>query len=181
MSNGLDTIDRLGCRDKMPKPRLLPPPEEVTFTAYGVARPAGSKTARTYRNKFGNVVLRSDGSPLVGVMDACTKSGPWKKAVRQAAKAAFHSEPFTGPVEVLIRFVMPRPKGHFGSGKNAGSVKALAPPYPISKPDLLKLARLVEDVLTGIVYADDSATVSLVLAKVYGSPPRCEITVRPIE
>lgn len=179
MNSGPSTIDRLSA-SAIERIRLLPSPREVSFTVYGVAKPAGSKTAMTYRNKSGGLVLRPNGSPVIGVIDACKTSKLWKKQVSTAAQDAFDGEPFDCPVEVSMRFIVPRPKTHFGTGKNAASVKASSPGHPTSKPDVLKLARLVEDQLSGIVYVDDAATVKLAATKEYGEPARCEITVRPI-
>jgi len=42
---------------------------------------------------------------------------------------------------------------------------------------VLKLARGVEDALSGILYMDDAQIVSERLTKLYGSPARVEITV----
>jgi Holliday junction resolvase RusA-like endonuclease len=75
-------------------------------------------------------------------------------------------------------FIMPRPKGHYRSGKHAGEVKDGAPPYPAVKPDAGKLARGTEDALTGIVWRDDSQIVTEVLTKRYGPQAGCRIRVR---
>jgi Holliday junction resolvase RusA-like endonuclease len=48
------------------------------------------------------------------------------------------------------------------------------------KPDVLKLARAVEDALTGILYRDDAQIVTEVLRKRYGDPPRVEIRLSPV-
>lgn len=67
-------------------------------------------------------------------------------------------EPSEGPIGVMLTFFFPRPKSHFGSGRNAGKLKASAPEFPITKGrnDLDKLVRLVLDGMTGVVYVDDS-------------------------
>jgi Holliday junction resolvase RusA-like endonuclease len=85
-----------------------------------------------------------------------------------------------GPLLVEITFWMPRPKGHFGSGKNAGKLKANAPRFHVSAPDVLKLARGVEDACQGLIYRNDSAIVTELLQKPYGEPARCEVRVVPI-
>ena len=66
---------------------------------------------------------------------------------------------------------MLRPKGHFGKRGLLPS----APIAPIVKPDLLKLARAVEDALSGLVYKDDAQIVREILDKHYGEPARVEI------
>jgi len=53
-------------------------------------------------------------------------------------------------------FVLNRPKAHYGTGKNARMLKPSAPTEPTVKPDLIKMARAVEDAMSGIVYKDDS-------------------------
>jgi crossover junction endodeoxyribonuclease RusA len=62
---------------------------------------------------------------------------------------------------------MPRPKGHYGSGKNELTVKNSAPKYPDKKPDCTKLLRALEDALTGILWIDDSQVVRQVVGKSY--------------
>jgi Holliday junction resolvase RusA-like endonuclease len=88
--------------------------------------------------------------------------------------------PLNGPLLLELTFWTPRPKGHYGSGKNAGQVRGSAPRHPTVKPDLLKLARAVEDALSGIVYRDDAQITTEILQKAYGEPARCEIRVVPI-
>jgi Holliday junction resolvase RusA-like endonuclease len=133
----------------------------IKFFMPGIARPAGSKSA------FG---LKSGGkyTGRFVVVDACKKSKNWKNEVNWAAK------PFTpktgllqGPLCVKMIFQIQRPAGHYGSGKNSGQVKASANQMPVVKPDVLKLARAVEDGMTGIIYRDDSQIVTEILAKRY--------------
>ena len=51
---------------------------------------------------------------------------------------------------------------------------------PIKRPDVDNLAYLVTNSLKGIVYADDSQVVDLILHKRYGNDPRTVIKVIPI-
>ena len=75
---------------------------------------------------------------------------------------------------------MPRLKGHYGTGKNAGTLKPSAPLFHTSKPDLDKLVRCIKDALTGIAWKDD-AQVSLVCAtKVYDEQPGARISIKPL-
>jgi len=74
------------------------------------------------------------------------------------------------PVSVGIVFRLARPQSHYGTGKNAGILKADAPPWPTSKPDVDKLARHVLDVLTGSLWKDDSQVAELSLRKTYAKP-----------
>lgn len=139
------------------------------LTVYGAAAPAGSKRA---------VVNPSSGRAFV--IDANKNVAAWKREVRQAAGEAFHGELYTGPVSVEFTFYRVRPKGHYGTGRNDGVLKASAPAYPTQAPDALKLARGVEDALTGLVYRDDAQIVDEVIRKRYGSPARVELTVLPL-
>ena len=83
-----------------------------------------------------------------GVMVESSKAvGPWREAVR--AETQRHvSKPFGGPVRVDVTFFLPRPKGHYGSGRFAGEIKKSAPLHPSGRPDLDKLLRALLDGLT---------------------------------
>ena len=147
----------------------------LSLSVVGLPRPAGSKRAFAIR-KNGQLTGR------VSVVDACTESREWKTAVAREAVIAMNSgrQIFTGPVRLRLLFQMPRLKGHFGTGKNANVLKAHAPARPTVKPDLLKLARAVEDALTGIVWRDDAQVVIEQLEKVYGGCPGCSIEVEEV-
>ncbi len=129
------------------------------------------------RGKNGSILTRPNGSPIVNVTDDCKESKSWKKLVADAASERTSGHPLAGPLSVTMTFIMPRPKCHYGSGKNASKLKDSAPHYPTVKPDVLKLARAAEDALTGIVYRDDAQTVELSVRKRYGWPTRCEIKI----
>jgi Holliday junction resolvase RusA-like endonuclease len=136
------------------------------FCVLGLPRPAGSKRA---------FAIRKAGIPTgrIAVVDACKESRDWKNTVSQEAAIAMSEEDrqmFTGPVSLSVIFHLPRPKGHYRTGKNAAELRRTAPEYPITKPDLLKLTRAVEDALTGIVWRDDSQVVEQRLEKRYGKP-----------
>jgi Holliday junction resolvase RusA-like endonuclease len=142
----------------------------IAFTVFGVAQPAGSKRA-FYNKKAARVIVTDDNK----------RSRPWKAEVASAAQTAMLAQSVTpggtlvdGPLELSLTFVVPRPKGHFGA---KGSVRPSAPSHPIVRPDVLKLARGVEDACTGIVWRDDSQIVVEMLRKEYGEPARCEIFV----
>lgn len=104
----------------------------------------------------------------------------WMDEVRRAAQRIYSGQPVEGPVAVEMTFFRKRPDNQVGTGRNAGIVKDWAPRYPTTYPDVLKLARGVEDAMTGIVYADDAQIVEERTLKVYAAPgtaPRCEVTV----
>lgn len=141
----------------------------IAFTVYGIAQPAGSKRAFAHKST-GRIV----------VVDDAKGSRAWKTDVAKAARAHAPAALLETPLKLEVLFVMPRPKSHHGTGRNAGVVKASAPQWPTVKPDATKLLRAVEDALTGIVWRDDAQVVVQTACKVYGDPARCEITVRPI-
>ena len=138
----------------------------IYFTVYGIAQPAGSKKA-FHNAKTGRTV----------VVDDAKGSRSWKTTVSEAALPHLPREPLTGPLAVSMLFYFPRPKGHYGSGRNAEKVKASAPEWPAVKPDTTKLFRAVEDALSGLVWRDDAQVVHQVAAKRYGHPARCEVSV----
>src|SRR5262252_361179 len=98
-----------------------PRSDGVTLTVYGVPAPGGSK-----RHVGGGVIV-----------DASTRSRPWKALVTDAAVETMNGgELLTGPLVLRVRFVLPRPRGHYGSGRNAAAVRPGAPAYPAGRPDV---------------------------------------------
>jgi len=137
-----------------------------TLTVYGTPAPAGSKRALPLGGKLGGRAI---------VVDANTRAKPWKNQIAQAAGEKMAGrELIRLPMHVNFTFWVRRPKAHY-NGK--GELRAKAPQNPSKKPDLLKLARAVEDALSGVVYADDALIVSEFLVKRYGAPERVEIEI----
>lgn len=89
----------------------------------------------------------------------------------------------TGPVALCVKVYMQRPKGHYGTGKNAQILKANAPKFCSTKPDLDKVIRAVQDCATGIWFRDDSQVVNYDGSlKLYcESEPRVEATLCDID
>lgn len=78
----------------------------------------------------------------------------WRDAVSLAAmKAMGSARPWLGPIELDLEFVLPRPKSQW---TKRGQLTKSAPRHHVTIPDRCKLARAVEDAMTGIVYKDDS-------------------------
>jgi Holliday junction resolvase RusA-like endonuclease len=147
----------------MAKARLF-----VRFVVPGVAQPRGSKT----------IGRKCDGSSFI--RDDNPESKRWMSTVSKAAKAAMseHNKRPTGkPVLLMLTVYRTRPKGHFGTGRNASQVKASAPAYPATKPDTTKLVRGIEDALNEIVWTDDAIVVEQRTSKRWGAVPRVEIAV----
>jgi crossover junction endodeoxyribonuclease RusA len=95
--------------------------------------------------------------------DSCRRLPEWRRAVATSARIAYKGEPVKGDaVHLRFEFMLPRPKSHFGTGRNQWILKPDAPSNPIVKPDLIKMARAVEDSMSSIVYHDDSQVCSYV-------------------
>ncbi|MEI6258527.1 MAG: RusA family crossover junction endodeoxyribonuclease [Deltaproteobacteria bacterium] len=107
----------------------------------------------------------------------------WVMVVRQQLKelAVRH---FSGAVAMKIVFWMKRPAGHFGSGKNAGVLKASAPASPVTKPDIDNLLKFLADCLNHCsIWVDDSYIADIDMKKRYAEPgtePRTELVLREV-
>lgn len=149
---------------------------QIAFTVYGKTEPAGSKNSYVPLDRNGNPYRRAGGGVMVQTVDANKNAKSWKSQVAAAAGAAYRGELLTGPLKVTFQFFRPRPGGHFtskGQLSKAGR-EAIA---PTTKPDVLKLARAVEDACTGVLWRDDAQIVLEVLAKEWGEPARVEVIV----
>jgi crossover junction endodeoxyribonuclease RusA len=103
---------------------------------------------------------------------------PWRNDIRSAADAAMDGEGLIlSPVLVRMTFVFPRPKSHYGTGKNAGVLKTRAPLHRASAPDLDKLIRAVGDALTGVVFRDDAQIVTVEAHKINGETPGVRVSL----
>lgn len=106
-----------------------------------------------------------------GVRDDNPATKPFRDIVTAEALTARKTagwEPRPGPVVVDVVFTMPRPRGHYGTGRNATKVKASAPSHPATKPDSDKLGRAVLDGLDDAgVYLDDGQVFDLHIVKAY--------------
>ncbi len=166
----------------------------IEFTVYGKPVPQGSKRAQVIYNKGKPVV--KNGRVITVVLNDNEDLTNWRNQVADKAMKAWRSlthtspdnntdpELIQGPVALIIEFVRPRLKGHFGTGRNEGKLKASAPAHPITQPDTVKLARAVEDALTGVVWVDDSQVVKHVLTKRWGERYEthvaiCELVTQP--
>lgn len=134
----------------------------IRITIAGLPAPQGSKTRTNW-----------------GVREDNPRTKPWRAAVADEALRTMEGvEPLSGPVEAHVLFYFPRPKNHYGSGKNAEVLKQTAPTFHASKPDSDKLQRAIGDSLSGIALRDDAQIVHWNVWKLYGKP-RCEIILRP--
>lgn len=86
-----------------------------------------------------------------------------------------------GAIFLNVVIYLPRPKGDFSKGKNAGKLKPSAPKDHIKHPDLDKLVRAIQDALTKIIWRDDSQITMLHALKYYENtlkPPGIEIYIK---
>lgn len=83
-------------------------------------------------------------------------------------------------VELHLRFYIARPKYHYGTGRNAGTVKdRFLSARPTGRPDLTNLQKLAEDALTGMAWKDDDQVCAVDARKEFTEgPPRTEIRIR---
>lgn len=136
-------------------------------TVYGTPEPAGSKKAVSWQAR--------DGRSGTNVIDANPRAAKWKNQVAQVAGGIWEGHRLIDdPIEVKFVFYVARTKGHYGT---KGNLLPSAPRWPAKRPDALKLARAVEDALTGVVYRDDSLIVRELLEKEWGEQERVEITI----
>jgi crossover junction endodeoxyribonuclease RusA len=108
-----------------------------------------------------------------GVMVESSKAvRPWRDAVRTETQkfmtwADGIRGPLPGPVRVHVLFYLPRPAGHYRTGRVSG-LRPSAPALPHRKPDIDKLARSTLDGLKeGGAYGDDAQVTTLTAQKFY--------------
>lgn len=84
-------------------------------------------------------------------------SNEWKACVIHALRGNAGLFPAGVPLRCDLTFYLPRPNGHFGSGKNLHTIKPSAPKRPTGKPDRDNLDKAVCDAITAAgVWRDDS-------------------------
>lgn len=141
----------------------------IQFTVLGRPQPAGSKKAFAHPT-----------TKRIVVVDDAKGSRAWKQEVAGEAHRAHGVALLTGPLALTLRFYVARPKGHYGQGRNAGTMKPAAPLWPTTRPDATKLTRAVEDAITGVVWKDDAQVVAQTIYKHYGEPERVEVTIESL-
>ncbi len=140
----------------------------------GTPAPQGSKRGFVVK---GRVVMT----------ESSTKVKPWRQDVKAAALNAVAElapwEPMTGPLVIHISFSLPRPRYHYGTGKNANLLKPSAPAWVDKKPDIDKLTRSTLDALGEAgVWRDDSQVAVVMASKRYATtgPPGAAIAVNTL-
>lgn len=155
--------------------------ELVSFTVMGKAVPAGSKNAHAiYRGKRGAKVFTGK----VAVVDSSGEKGrEWRKNIQITAIDAMGRAfipLIEDPILLEVMIQEKRPKSHYRTGKFAHLLKENVPLHNVSKPDLTKLIRAIEDALNGIAWRDDSQIVSQHCIKKYGPDDRVYIRISKI-
>lgn len=144
---------------------------ELAIRVHGTPAPQGSK------RHLGRGVL----------VESSKAVKPWREAVKYAALEVLlraRQQPLSGPVILDVTFLLPRPKGHYRTGRFDHLLRDSAPLYPAGKPDIDKLVRSTLDGLGEAgVFRDDAQVVSLDgTVKLYADdqhPPGAVIRIRP--
>jgi Holliday junction resolvase RusA-like endonuclease len=145
----------------------------ITIWVPGIPQPGGSKKGFAYFDK-------DRGRYRALITEDNKKSKPWRQSVEWSAKETI-DQPLMGALEFRIIFFMPRPKSHFGTGRNANLLKPSAPYFHTGKPDTTKLIRSTEDALKGIAWSDDCQVADQKGKKIYGARPGALIFISPAE
>jgi Holliday junction resolvase RusA-like endonuclease len=152
----------------------------ISFFALGT--PAAQPRARARARK-----IFIHGKPTwVGDVYNPPDADQWKRDVGAAARAHTPAEPLTGPINLELAFYFPRPKGHYGSGKNEGKLKDSAPMFHQVRPDAENCIKAVQDALTEMrFWLDDCQIVRVRADKYYENlpalKPGCQITIVPLD
>jgi crossover junction endodeoxyribonuclease RusA len=152
----------------------LPLTAQIAFRAFGIPKPQRRPQA-WFNKKTGRASVYN----LKNAED-------WKGCIALAAQPFVTTTPLAGPLSVSMTFWFPRPKNHYGSGKNAKTLKPSAPRFPSSKgkEDVDNIFKPVADVLTVLRLWDDDG--QIVIAHVYKefasvvNAPGCHVTVTPL-
>jgi crossover junction endodeoxyribonuclease RusA len=138
----------------------------ISFVVYSRAAPQGSKTY------LGQGRMK----------ESSERVKPFRADVRRAAESAALPPdwPMAAPMRVGVRFHFARPKSHFK--RDGVTLSKSAPEEATSHGlgDLDKLARSVNDALSGVLFNDDRQVVEMHLAKAYDSEDLVIISAEPL-
>lgn len=138
---------------------MTDPSHRLSITVYGLPAPQGSK-----KHVGRGIMIESNQKHL----------DTWREDVKLAALRALEETPSWdrsyAAVTAHISFTLPRPKGHYRTGRFADQLREKAPRLHGTKPDLDKLLRSTGDALTAAgVYTDDSRLAQVFAVKSYPS------------
>lgn len=159
---------------------MMPASGAISFLVPGTPIPQGSK--RGFYNKR---------TQRVQIVDADRNGlAEWRMKVtayaRDGATVLGYPVPIEGPVGVRIAFILPRPQSHYGTGKNAKTLKPSAPRYPAKMPDIDKLVRAILDGITDAgLWLDDGQVIWIKATKEYVGVagimhPSCRVELGPM-
>lgn len=126
------------------------------FKVYGDPMPKGSMKCIGARGKVKH--------QLVEQLD----NGPWLEKVAGMARIVVGERAdLHQPIGLELTFTLGRPKSHYGTGRNAHSVKASAPAFPTAHGtgDLDKLERAVLDSLQEAGVLNNDAQVQRIISE----------------
>lgn len=144
----------------------------VSFRVHGIPKPQGSK-----RHVGNGIMVESAGEAL----------RTWREDVKHAALEARATldEAMSGPVELRVTFILPRPQSHYRTGRNRNLLRDAAPDFPWRRPDIDKLLRSTFDAITSAeLWHDDNCAVHVAAWKTYavnGTPPGALISLETLD
>lgn len=123
---------------------------------YGPVQGQGSK--RLGRNQ-------ATGKPLL--LDANPKTRSWRQDLRREMLRTAPERPLDCAVRVYLTIYVPRPRSHYGTGRNKDRLKPSAPVFPPVGVDVDKVARAALDAGTGVWWSDDRRVAFLIVRRLY--------------
>lgn len=100
-----------------------------------------------------------------------------KQSLREVVQTQAPPKPLLGPLRVDCFFYFAHRKGDYGSGKNAGVLKASAPLWKDTGKDRDNCDKFVLDAITGVFFLNDSQVCDGRIIKQYSENPRTEIYI----
>ena len=88
--------------------------------------------------------------------------------------------PWEGPIKLMIICYFLRPKSHYKTGRNAGSIKQNVPIHHAQRPDADNLLKFIADALNGVFWRDDAQICDCYVAKKWSTTPKIEIHMEKI-
>lgn len=106
----------------------------------------------------------------------------WRHAIYMHALVTLKMRkdpPFDGPVSVTLDFYLPRPASHFRSGDRSRELRPTAPTRPGKRPDVDKLARVIDAITDAGLWRDDAQVVDLIARKHFADEriPGCRVRI----
>ncbi len=135
--------------------------ESIKFTLRGIPQSKGS--TKSFFHPATKRIITTSTNP---------KHKAWESDLKRAIQdKVLPSCPWDGPVELKVKFWIPKPK----------SLPKRKRSWAIKRPDLDKLVRCVTDAFTAIIYTDDSRVIKVSAEKDYGDIPGVEIEIINLE